>query len=192
MRSETPTPRPESSRWISGTLRCSTWRKAPTNEGYYVEAELTLGQRESALLLGPARLLVEIALWVHAATDHQSQAHQPRERGDGASVVVSDPQLLCTDQATVAEGFEPQFGGGFWTALVSCHRDFSRRRGRLRLDPKEDRTLGQAGFAVLEKKEWASFTLGTQLLQHCQRPRSRYHAQVVALLRSAQGPLFIG
>ena len=63
------------------------------NQGDDVQAELALGQRESALLLGSARLVVELAILVDAAADHQPQSHQPRERGDGASVVVGDPQL---------------------------------------------------------------------------------------------------
>jgi hypothetical protein len=42
-----------------------------TYEGDDVQAELALGQREGALLFGPARALVEFALGVNAPTDHQ-------------------------------------------------------------------------------------------------------------------------
>jgi hypothetical protein len=101
------------------------------NQSYYVQAELALGQREGALLLGPATLVVEFAIAVHAPTDHQLQAYQPRECGDRASVVVGDPQLPLADRAVIVHGFQPELGGGFGTALVPWHRDFLLHRGRL-------------------------------------------------------------
>ncbi len=63
------------------------------NQSYDVQSKLALGQHESAFLLGSARMLVECALRVDAATHHQPQTHQSFESGDGAGVVVSDPQL---------------------------------------------------------------------------------------------------
>jgi hypothetical protein len=45
------------------------------NQSYDVQAELALGQREGALLLGSATLVVELAFRVHAPTNHQPQAH---------------------------------------------------------------------------------------------------------------------
>jgi len=92
------------------------------NQSYDVQSKLALGQRESAFLLGPLRLTVDLALRVHAATHHQPQTHQPFEGGDGAGVVVSDPQLPLAPSTAITERFEPDLGGGFGTALIPCHR----------------------------------------------------------------------
>jgi hypothetical protein len=73
-----------------------------SNQRDDIEAELALGQSESALLLGSARLLVEFALRVDAAADHQSQAHQSFKGGDGTDVVVSDPELPLASSTEIA------------------------------------------------------------------------------------------
>jgi hypothetical protein len=119
VRSETSTPRAESSRWISGTLR---WWAHYSDD---VKAELTLRQGESSFLFRSARLMVKRATRVHAAADDQPETHQPFERGNGPRAMVGDPRLLGAGSAAIFEGLEPDLGGGRWTGLVSCHERVS-------------------------------------------------------------------
>jgi hypothetical protein len=95
------------------------------HQRYDIQAELALGKREGALLLGPARFLVECALPVHAATDDQPEAHGSFQRGDGAGAVIGDPYPLAARFAQIAQGLEPDLGGGFGAALVPCYGFFS-------------------------------------------------------------------
>jgi len=95
------------------------------HQGDHVQAELALGKRESAFLLGSARLVVELAIPVHAAANNQPEAHQPRERGNGSRAMVGDPRLLAAGAAAIFERFEPQFGGCWWAGPVSCHKSIS-------------------------------------------------------------------
>jgi hypothetical protein len=73
-----------------------------THQRYDIQAELALGQREGALLLGPARFLVECALPVHAATDDQPETHRSFQRADGAGAVIGDPHPLAARFAQIA------------------------------------------------------------------------------------------
>jgi hypothetical protein len=67
------------------------------NQGYDVQPELALGERQGTFLLWTARATLEFALGVHAAAHHQPEPHQPSKGGYGTGGVVGDPQLPPAD-----------------------------------------------------------------------------------------------
>src|SRR3954467_5475416 len=95
------TPRPRKIAWISGTERCSRWRKAPTsaNQRHDIEAELVLRQGERALGLGTIGLVEAGAAHRLTAADLQTQPHRAGQRHQRASVLVADPHGLATGRA---------------------------------------------------------------------------------------------
>jgi hypothetical protein len=91
------------------------------HQGYDIQTEFTLGQRESSFLLRSVRLMVELAIRVHAAADNQPEPYQPLQSSDGSGTMVGDPQLLAALLAVLLERLEPDLEGGFGAGLVSGH-----------------------------------------------------------------------
>ena len=75
-----------------------------SNERHDVKAERVLGQRQSALSLGPIRPVVARTRDALAAADLQVQAHSARERHQGAAVLVADPHRAAAGRAEATHG----------------------------------------------------------------------------------------
>ena len=101
LRSAMGTPRPHRMAWISGTERCSRWRKAPDLR-HDVEAELVLRQGQGPLGLWPVRLVATGAALGLAAADLQTQPLGAGERHQGAAVLVADPHRAAAGRAEPA------------------------------------------------------------------------------------------
>src|SRR5918912_4127991 len=92
------------------------------HERDHVQAELMLGERNGAFLLGPMRAVAIRAGGALATADLEPQPHRPVQGDHGATVLVADSHGLATRRTLTLRADERAFLLWPGPGLPACHR----------------------------------------------------------------------